>query len=72
MLEGAATTITLKVNGVSYTVPTPEPEMKLVDFLRKEASCGTGSKIGCGEGGCGACTVLLHMMDPGIIKMKDD
>eukprot|EP01047_Picozoa_sp_COSAG01_P062785 COSAG01_NODE_8041_length_2945_cov_1.368236_1_plen_715_part_10 len=64
VLDGAATTITLKVNGVSYTVPTPEPEMKLVDFLRKEASCGTGSKIGCGEGGCGACTVLLHMVDP--------
>ena len=63
-LEGAASTITLKVNGVSYTVPTPEPEMKLVDFLRKEASCGTGSKIGCGEGGCGACTVLLHLPDP--------
>ena len=63
-LDGAASTITLKVNGTSYTVPTPEPEMKLVDFLRKEASCGTGTKIGCGEGGCGACTVLLHLDDP--------
>ena len=51
--------VTLKVNGVQYTVSAPEPEAKLVDFLRKEANL-SGTKIGCGEGGCGACTVLLH------------
>ena len=40
-----------QVNGKSYTVAGPiEPEMKLVDFLRKDADCGTGTKIGCGEG----------------------
>ena len=45
-------TSSLKVNGKTYTVPGPiEPESKLVDFLRKEADCGTGTKIGCGEGG---------------------
>ncbi|KAL9183361.1 hypothetical protein ACHAXT_005148 [Thalassiosira profunda] len=34
------------------------PNQTLIDFLRAE--CGlTGTKLGCGEGGCGACTVLL-------------
>ena len=44
--------VKLKVNGISYTVPAPEPEAKLVDFLRKDVGLA-GSKIGCGEGGCG-------------------
>jgi hypothetical protein len=33
--------ISLKVNGTLYTVPTPEPEHKLVDFLRKVCSRDT-------------------------------
>ena len=61
--------VKLKVNGISYTVPAPEPEAKLVDFLRKDVGLA-GSKIGCGEGGCGACTVLLHFADHVTGKMK--
>ena len=47
----------LTVNGRSRTVKT-HPMKRLLDVLRKD--CGlTGTKEGCGEGECGACTVLV-------------
>jgi len=45
------------VNGRPRRVRVP-PMKRLLDVLRED--CGlTGSKEGCGEGECGACTVLL-------------
>jgi aerobic-type carbon monoxide dehydrogenase small subunit (CoxS/CutS family) len=47
----------LVVNGAARTVEVPGAR-RLLDVLREE--CGlTGTKEGCGEGECGACTVLL-------------
>ncbi len=47
----------LTVNGKSLDVRA-HPLKRLLDVLREE--CGlTGTKEGCGEGECGACTVLL-------------
>jgi len=52
-----AVTVTLKVNGVERTVTT-DPQRPLLDVLREEFGL-TGTKYGCGEGRCGACTVLM-------------
>jgi aerobic-type carbon monoxide dehydrogenase small subunit (CoxS/CutS family) len=47
----------LTVNGEGRTVTT-EPERPLLDVLREDLGL-TGTKYGCGEGVCGACTVLM-------------
>ena len=47
----------LTVNGDVLDVDAP-PLARLLDVLREQ--CGlTGTKEGCGEGECGACTVLM-------------
>lgn len=50
-------TVKLKVNGVDRSVTT-DPRRKLLDVLREEFHL-TGTKYGCGEGQCRACTVLI-------------
>ena len=49
--------ITLTVNGTPYEVAI-EPRQSLLQLLREELHL-TGTKEGCSEGECGACTVLL-------------
>jgi len=49
--------ITLIVNGQKRTVVT-DPERPLLDVLREDLGV-MGPKYGCGEGLCGACTVLM-------------
>jgi len=52
-----AATIQLEINGKRYSAHYP-PETPLLYVLRDELGL-TGTKYGCGEGMCGACTVLL-------------
>lgn len=49
--------VTLHVNGERFEVHV-EPRRTLLSVLREELGL-TGTKHGCGEGNCGACTVIL-------------
>jgi len=49
--------IELVINGKAHVLSSP-PMTRLLDALRLELGL-TGSKEGCGEGECGACTVLI-------------
>ena len=48
---------TLKVNGQTHTV-SAEPNTPLLYILRNDLKL-KGTRFGCGEGQCGACTVLI-------------
>jgi aerobic carbon-monoxide dehydrogenase small subunit len=50
-------TINLKVNGKQHSVEI-EGDERLLDVLRDKLGL-TGTKEGCGEGECGACTVIM-------------
>jgi aerobic-type carbon monoxide dehydrogenase small subunit (CoxS/CutS family) len=50
-------TIRLAINQTSYSVDV-DPQTSLLTVLREYLDL-TGSKYGCGEGQCGACTVLI-------------
>ena len=47
----------LNINGTRHRL-TSDPERTLLEVLREDLEL-TGTKYGCGEGQCGACTVLI-------------
>jgi carbon-monoxide dehydrogenase small subunit len=49
--------VTLEVNGAAHEIEV-SPWKRLLDVLRDDLRL-TGTKEGCGEGECGACTVML-------------
>jgi aerobic-type carbon monoxide dehydrogenase small subunit (CoxS/CutS family) len=49
--------VTLQVNGRAHELQI-EPRRTLLSVLRQELGL-TGAKEGCGEGNCGACTVIV-------------
>jgi len=50
--------LTMRVNGRDITVEVGADEL-LVDVLRDRLGM-TGTKIGCGQGECGACTIIMR------------
>ncbi|KAJ3707268.1 hypothetical protein LUZ61_010973 [Rhynchospora tenuis] len=51
------------LNGERYDISGWDPSMTLLEFIRTQTRF-KGPKLGCGEGGCGACVVLLSRYDP--------
>jgi carbon-monoxide dehydrogenase small subunit len=50
--------LTMTVNGAKHTVNV-HPMARLLDVLREDLKL-TGTKEGCGEGECGACSILMN------------
>jgi xanthine dehydrogenase YagT iron-sulfur-binding subunit len=49
--------MSIEVNGSTVPVPA-DPRTSLLDLLREGLHL-TGTKVGCNQGACGACTVLV-------------
>ncbi|XP_078504361.1 xanthine dehydrogenase/oxidase-like [Lissotriton helveticus] len=50
------------VNGKKVIEKNADPEMTLLTYLRRKLGL-PGTKLGCREGGCGACTVMISRFD---------
>ncbi|NKZ02019.1 molybdopterin cofactor-binding domain-containing protein [Nocardiopsis alborubida] len=55
--------VTFHLNGTRVELVDPSPHLLLVDYLRSDPVGLTGTKKSCGQGGCGACTVVLSHWD---------
>ncbi|XP_061729904.1 xanthine dehydrogenase-like [Cydia pomonella] len=67
--KDAQTVLVFFVNGKKVTEPAPDPEWTLLWYLRRKLRL-TGTKYGCGEGGCGACTVMVSQYNARDDKIK--
>ncbi|KAF9200620.1 hypothetical protein BGZ49_009139 [Haplosporangium sp. Z 27] len=60
-LSGFSNKLHFYLNGTEIILNNPDPDTTLLQYVR---SIGlTGSKLGCAEGGCGACTVMVSSYD---------
>ncbi|KAM1757759.1 hypothetical protein ACFX11_006971 [Malus domestica] len=67
---GSGGSLVFAVNGERFELPTVDPSTTLLAFLRSQTRFKS-VKLSCGEGGCGACVVLLSKYDPVVDEVKD-
>jgi xanthine dehydrogenase small subunit len=64
-----STPIRFFYRGAVHEAATVAPTQTVLQHLREDLHC-TGTKEGCAEGDCGACTVVLGSLENGTLQLK--
>ena len=61
--------VTLRLNGETRSLRGVSPTLTVLDYLREDAGL-RGTKEGCAEGDCGACTVVIGEAVDGEVRYR--